>query len=179
MTTQRELLKIGFLETISNLIDILRPISKKMMEHHTVSSKPIRDLKNLIEIEEFKEALAICDTESKSRTIRLLSKKTKPILSFQSGIFKEEKFNISPLGISFQEDFVEYPKLIESIDKLIHYQDTMHFRDEVEPEFNDKHRYYYLLVNNVRLSIIDLTEQLERVIEKESKPRRLILRRKG
>lgn len=169
---KRESLKENFLEKVFNLLNMLKPISKKMMEHHTVSHKPIKDLKRLLESDEFKAVQSNCDTESKSRTIRLLSKKAKPIINFQNGLFKEKRFGISPSGISFQSDFFEYTTLIENIETLMHYQDVVYLGEiEIDPEFNEKHRYYHLLVNNIRLSIIDLTQQLEKLIERENQPR--------
>ena len=141
------------------------------MSHHDLSSKPVREIKRLmIPITEF---LVFCETNRKLRTVRSLEKKTRPVVLFQKGPFREEIFRIETNSISFQGKVLEHNVLIEKINELKHYQEAAPFGSvKIDPDFSTKHRHYHQLVSYVRSSIIDTAEQLDRIYEKETKPSR-------
>jgi hypothetical protein len=174
---KKEVAKQEFLDKLLALLETLRPMSQKMMSHHDLSSKPIREIKRLaVPITEF---LTFCETNRNLRTIRSLEKKTKPIVLFQKGPFREEIFRIEMNSISFQGKIFEHNVLIETINDLKHYQEVVAFGHvKIDPNFSSKHRHYHQLTSYVRASIIDLTEQLDRIYQKETKPSRLSFLRK-
>ena len=169
---KKEVAKKEFLNEFLKLLEMLRPISHKMMSHHDLSSKPIKELKRLVAA--FTEFLIFCEENKDSRTIRSLDKKVRSIILFQKGPFRNEVFLIESTSISFHGETFEHKSLIEIIDNLKHYQEAAPFGQvKIDPDFSIKHRHYHQLVSYVRSSVIDLTEQLDTIYKKETKPSRL------
>lgn len=169
---KKEVTKQEFLDKLLALLETLRPMSQKMMSHHDLSSKPIREIKRLVI--PITELLTFCETNRSMRTIRSLEKKIKPIVLFQKGPFREEIFRIETNTIVFEGKALEYNTMIETINDLKHYQEVVAFGGiEIDHNFSNKHRHYHQLISYVRASIIDLTQQLDQIYQKETKPSRL------
>lgn len=174
----QEITKEEFWGKIYTILEIVKPISKKMMSHHDLSTKPIKEVKRLIIL--LTEFLTFCDNNKNSKVVKRLDKKVRSILLFQKGPFRSEIFRIEATSVYFQGESIEQNTIIEIINNLKHYQETVPFGEvKIDPNFSKKHRNYHQLVSYVRTSIIDMAQELEKVYEKGNKPSRLsFLKRK-
>jgi hypothetical protein len=168
---KKDVAKEEFLNKLFTLLEMLRPMSQKMMAHHDLSSKPIREIKRLAH--PTAELLTFCESNRSLRTIRSLEKKIRPIILFQKGPFREEIFRIEGNSILFEGKVLEHSAIIETINDLKHYQEVVAYGSvKVDHNFSTKHRHYHQLTSYVRASIIDVAGQLDQIYEKETKPSR-------
>lgn len=158
------------------LLKGLKPISKKMAVHHNVSPKPIKDLitiqKNYIRLKSF------CNEHKYDRKVRGILKNIEPYLTFKETPFKNKVFSINIGYLVVEGENISFEDMINNIEELLDYQDSLITKKERDPKFTENHRSYNRIVNNVRTSVIYLHDKISVIYQKEIKPSRFSLRKK-
>ncbi len=145
----------------------LRPIAKKMLVHHTVSPKPIKDL--IVIQKNYMKFKVFCDLHKDDRKVRALAKKVNLYMSFEKT--RNKVFSIDINGsVFFEGDIIPFEKLVISVEELLIYQDALSVSKFRDHKFTELHRKFHHIVSSVRSSVIYANNRLNVIYEKETKP---------